>query len=277
MVTLERTLTAALATLACLTTANGVARADDAACIQDASEGQRLRDEGKLRAARERLVACARSACPQIVSADCGRWLTAVEERIPSIVLSARDNTGRDVGAVRVLLDAAPFVGTLDGRAVPLDPGAHVLRFEGAGFEPLEVRIIANESEKGRAVGAVLVRTAPPKLKEAPSKSPTPSPPERPVPLATWILGGVAVAGFAGFGALWFTGTSDGHDLRTCAPRCSQDQIDDVELQLRAAQISLGIGAAAAIAAGILYATRPTRTSNARTGSSASRTLEWTF
>jgi len=45
----------------------------------------------------------------------------------------AEDTTGADTLAVRVTIDGQLLAETLDGKAVPIDPGEHVVRFELAG------------------------------------------------------------------------------------------------------------------------------------------------
>src|SRR5258706_11127444 len=86
------------------------AHADDVknACASASETAQQLRIDGKLRAAHEQLTACSRPICPAIVKRDCDAWLSEVEAILPSIVLVARDETGRDLVDVRVLLDAEP-------------------------------------------------------------------------------------------------------------------------------------------------------------------------
>jgi hypothetical protein len=105
------------------------ARADDrVVCVTASERGQRLRDEGKLRAARQDFIDCSRATCPLIVTRDCNQWLSELDVSLPSIVFSARDAVGNDLVEVRVLIDGSPLVETLDGRAVPVDLGVHALR-----------------------------------------------------------------------------------------------------------------------------------------------------
>ncbi|MEJ7729211.1 MAG: hypothetical protein WKG00_08345 [Polyangiaceae bacterium] len=74
------------------------AAAQDAtnACVDAHVAAQRLRRDGKLRAAREQLVSCARTSCPQVLVRECAAWLSEVEATIPSVLFEATDEAGRD-------------------------------------------------------------------------------------------------------------------------------------------------------------------------------------
>ena len=57
-----------------------LARANEKqACVAAYEETQALRKQGKLRLASERVLACARNACPAFVKSDCAAWLGEIE------------------------------------------------------------------------------------------------------------------------------------------------------------------------------------------------------
>lgn len=228
-------------------------------CVDAATEGQALRDAGKFRAARERFVACSRPACPKIVLVDCVQWRLTLEAQTPSVVFLVKDSSGQDVTNTRVSIDGELLVDGLDGRAIEVDPGNHVFRFEAPGFEPTEKTVLVPEALKGTKVSAALVRVPPPQQAARPSVFNAPPPPApRHIPLPSWILGGVGVLGLAGFTYFWVSGTEDGRGLRdTCAPNCSQAQIDQVATALHVAQGSLAVGVTALVGAGIFYLLNP--------------------
>src|SRR5262245_15626009 len=99
-------------------------------CLDSYVQAQVRQKEGALRAAREALLVCSQPACPAPIPADCGRWLTEVDARLPSVVIAARGPDGNDRTDVTVSLDGKPLVDKLDGKALAVDPGAHVLRYE---------------------------------------------------------------------------------------------------------------------------------------------------
>lgn len=139
------------------------ARAESvAACVAASEDAQALRDAGRLVDARALLIVCAQNTCPPLVRKDCAEWLVDVAANLPTVVLSARDAAGRDLTDVRVSVDGHILTEAMDGRAVFLDPGGHVLRFEVPGTAPLEQRVILRQGEKNRVVSAVLATASSP-------------------------------------------------------------------------------------------------------------------
>lgn len=245
--------------------APGVARAEGEveACVRASDQGQQLRDEGQLSAAKAAFIRCARPACPTVVRNDCGQWLAGVNARLPTVVPALKDETGADVLDAKVSVDGKPLVASLDGKAVEVDPGPHTFRFERAGSAPVEVKVIVREGERARMVAAKLEATA-----SAPGTEPAPRPGDEPtspppaggtgggvtwVPFAVGGLGVVALGAFAYFG---FSATSEVDELKTTCGRtrtCTDDQIGSVRTKLVAADVSLGIGVVALGAATVLF------------------------
>lgn len=56
---------------------------DKASCVDSATKGQVLRDEGKLRDAKAAFTTCSQAACPSVVRASCGEWLAEVDAKLP--------------------------------------------------------------------------------------------------------------------------------------------------------------------------------------------------
>src|SRR5689334_3415815 len=75
------------------------ARADGiAACIDIHLDGQRLRDKGQLKGARQRFLACSAESCPALVRKDCLQWLAEVDEQMPTLLISAHGPAGLPTG-----------------------------------------------------------------------------------------------------------------------------------------------------------------------------------
>lgn len=218
--------------------APSLARADEVdACIAAAEQSQEQRRDAHLRAAREELVVCARDACPRAIQKDCKRWLGEVEALLPTVVIHAVDAAGSDIVGARALVDGAPLPGALDGRAVAIDPGEHVLRVE-AGARGVEQRIIIREGERARLIP----------LRFPAEEAPSP----RSIPAGAWILGGVGTAALAGGVALWAVGQSEHGTLyATCGVThsCARDDVDSARAKLVAGDILFGAGLAAVGAA----------------------------
>ncbi len=258
----------------------GEARAADGetrACISAVQEGQVLHRDGRLRGAREKFIVCARDACPGPVRKDCITWLAEVESSLPSVVFAARLRDGRELRSGRVLFDGEPLQGSLNGRAVTVDPGAHVFRFELDGAKPFTLETVIHEGEKNRMIAPVLEAEgeAPPPAVIPTPAAPSPIPPAtpapaapaprtpepswpRPIPVAAYAAIGVSVAGFAGFAYFALHGRSELDHLReTCISYCEQSDVDSARKQLLIGDVFLGAGIAAAGVATWLILTRP--------------------
>jgi hypothetical protein len=101
-------------------------------CVAAAEDGQQLQTKRKFVSARDKFLACSRSVCPPVVVRDCTRWLASVDESLSSVVFAAR-HADQDLTDVTVRVDGQPLTTTLEGTAVPLDPGTHALTFEWSG------------------------------------------------------------------------------------------------------------------------------------------------
>ena len=219
-------------------------------CAEAYEKAQRLRKDYELRAAHEQLLTCANPACPGFVKQDCARWLGEVEASTPTVVVLARGADGQAMEDVHVTMDGQPLTDHLDGRAIPVDPGAHVVHYE-AGGKVVDERVIVAEGAKNQQIVAQFgaPATTTPET-AAPGQS-------RRVPTATWVLGGVAVVGaisFATFAAM-------GRSVQGCAPSCSRSQVDDLRRDYLIADVSWITGLVAAGAALVFYFTAPTTAS----------------
>jgi hypothetical protein len=210
-------------------------------CINAYEKNQTLSLDGKFRAAREQLLVCSRPSCPKITQGDCGKWLAALEPRIPSVIVTAKSASGTDLESVRVLMDGEVLAERLDGRPVAVDPGPHTFRFE-SGEQILEERVVVVEGEKLRRLVADYGKLAP-KVVEPPPPPPAPS--SAGIPTVSWVLGGVTVlslASFVGFAAA-------GKSAESCVPTCARSEIDSFRRDYLIADISLGVALVSAGAA----------------------------
>jgi hypothetical protein len=147
---------AVLVAAAPLVPATAVADMTKAQCVDANTAAQDLRREGKLTAAREQLLKCADPSCPGIVRDDCAKRLDELNMAQPTIAFEVKDASGADVFAVSVTLDGRPWAGSLEGKALPADPGKHVFVFTTAGHVPVARTVVLTEGEKGRRERIVL-------------------------------------------------------------------------------------------------------------------------
>ena len=210
-------------------------------CINAYERAQEERKAGRLKAAREQLITCAANSCPELTRPDCITWLRDVEAAMPTIILRARDADGRDVVDVRVWIDGELVFEQLQGNAIQIDPGRHTVRFQRADDEPGEQAIVIVESEKNRIVMLELHSKSTPKKREGTEPKPSPAPSSSKIgPLSLGAFGLVSL----GVGAYFETkGIRDRKTLfDDCAPKCSNDQVDDAYRELLIGDIAAGVG-----------------------------------
>jgi hypothetical protein len=224
------------------------AHSDAVACARASESAQSLRSAGKLVEALDRVPACLHLRCPDFVRRDCEALRTDVQASLPTIVVRARAPGGEDTTDVRVLVDGVPFLDRLDGRAKPVDPGPHTLRFEMSGADPIETSVVVREGEKMRIVDAAFTTPARAastgKHEEAAAKP-------RSFPWPAAIVAGAGVVALGAFAYLGLTGLSDYHALQAgCGSNgsCHPSDVDPVRTKLWVAD-GLGVAGVAALGA----------------------------
>jgi hypothetical protein len=120
-------------------------------CAHAYESAQEHRAEGRLKAAQQRLLACAQASCPAFIRSDCSRWLAEVQAAQPTVVFVVRRG-GRDLVDVAVTCDGERLAGGLGGRAVPLDPGKHTCRIEAPASPAASMDLLVVEGQKSRVV-----------------------------------------------------------------------------------------------------------------------------
>jgi hypothetical protein len=214
---------------ASLALADAPARADvtKSQCVDANSNGQSLRIDGKLEAARHELQLCSDASCPAIVRNDCAQRMDDLERAQPTIVFDVKDANGGDLSAVKVTIDGHALTDKLDGTALRVDPGEHAFTFGVIGQPAVARTFILKEGEKGRrerivisgtpqaATGLAPIPALSPPVLTAPSTTPAGS--ERPSrgwgtqKIVGLTAGGLGVAGIAVgsvFGLLTFSAVS---------------------------------------------------------------------
>jgi hypothetical protein len=236
-------------------------------CIQASDAAQTARDEGNLLRSRELFAQCSEAKCPAMIRRDCTSWLEQVQQQTPSVVLGMRDADGRDVLDARVTVDGVAIDQKALSSPIELNPGPHVVRWESAAHEAVEMRIALRAQEKNRQVVATLSRATVPPAADAgtrplaPTLLPAPSgtdakeaAPKGGLPVATYVLGGV---GAAALGVFTYFGLRAKHDSAslhdTCAPGCAHNDVTALRTKLVVADVALGVGAVS-VAAAVVFA-----------------------
>jgi len=154
-----------------------------------------------------------------VVQSRCVEWLVEVRSEIPSVVVEIKGRDGLAVLDAEVRIDER--LQLLDGRAIELDPGPHLLQVELPGGASREMVFEALQGQRNQALE---VYFAP-----APSKVTT----VRQTPAGPWAVAGYVgfAVGGVGFLAGAITGglaLSNGSELEEqCATEgCTQSEID---------------------------------------------------
>jgi len=217
------------------------------ACAAAGEQGQLLRIKGKFREARTKYMECVRDGCPSLVQKDCAQFLSELDAAMPSIVVAAHDSNGTDLTDVRVQVDSENFLDRLDGKAVPIDPGAHTFRFEAPGLPVVTKSFVVREGEKSRLI---LVTIEVPGSKKVEV--------ERPTPTSVWIALGVGTVALGSFAYFGLAARRDFDDLRSsCGGNCASSDVDRVKRKALIADVSLGISAISFGLATFFYLARP--------------------
>jgi hypothetical protein len=242
------------------------------ACVAANEAAQDLRQAGKLREAREKLLLCVSEACPGPVREDCAQRLNDVNTAMPTIVFEVKDPGGNDLSAARVTMDGQPLLDRVTGSAVPVDPGEHRFAFDdGNGVAHAEQTVVVREGDHDRHIRVVL---------EAPRTSPTLTAglqPEAPAStnegstqrLIGLVAGGAGIAGLVVgsiFGLL--SKSTYDHAFETdCKSKpngCNAQGVQDYQTAQSQATVStVGFIAGGVLLAGgaVLYFTSPTGSS----------------
>jgi hypothetical protein len=216
-------------------------------CVAASGAGQEHQKKGFLFSALQELEICTDPACPTVVRVDCAKWRDEVLAAMPSINIVVRLD-GVDQPRALVLLDGAPWLDQLLGRPRDLEPGEHHVTVELGGTRQ-DQRLVIVQGEKNRVVVFSFTGGAAP--------PPTPPPAahaEGHFPLWPVVFSALAVAGGTTFTVLGLTGKARLASLvgSPCAETktCDPAQAASISRQFLAADISLGVGVACAIAAG---------------------------
>lgn len=241
------------------------ASADTKACIASHASAQREVKAGHLKQASQLYTACGSDAsCPEQLRAECAELLEKLRGTVPSVIFSVIDGKGADQTSVKVYAEDNLVTDGLDGRPIELDPGKYHFRFVLPDNSVLTSDVLVREGDKNRVVEVKAAQEAQPTVDtplRAPAAAPVQAPPkpvERSTPVAAYVATGVAVIGLGTFGVFASMGSSDKKKLDECAPSCpdsEHDRRDSLKTKYLVADIGLGVGAASAIVAGILFLT----------------------
>jgi hypothetical protein len=182
-----------------------------------------------------------------------------VESALPTVVFAARRD-GKDLTDVGISCDGEPLLSSLDGKAVPLDPGSHDFSFNVPGFAPIKRQMLIREGEQNRIID---VEFGIPHESVASPTSTASADAGRPGERGTFTrylpygLAGLGALGVAGFALFGIEGNSQKGELEgSCSPYCHSSQVDSVRTKYLLADTCLAVGLVSAGVATYLFLTR---------------------
>lgn len=238
-----------------------------AECASSAEKAQTLREEKKLLDARKELLLCSQEECPKAVRSDCVVWLREVEVSTPSVVFRARGTDGADLVDLKVVSDGRLLASRLDGAALPIDPGAHVFRFEFPDGEGIETKALISEGEKNRTI--LVERKSRPERAPAPPATATgtasvaTSSPPPSASVLPWVFVGVGALSAGAFGGLQLWARSDLSSLEDGCGKtrtCPASEVDPVRTKFLGSGVALGLSVVSFGVAGALWLWSPAKT-----------------
>jgi hypothetical protein len=243
----------AIASVALAQPAPKADKAQTQACFDAYEATQGARRDGRLIEARDAAIICSADACPRTLSRDCVKWVGELQAIIPGLVFDVRLADGSNVTDVTVTMDGKALLTKVDGKAVPVDPGEHVLQFLYADYLPVETRVVALEGDKARKVQVSFKKPEAPKPEETRPVFKM----GRPIPVTTWIFAGTGAALLAASGIVGLVGLSGRGQLERCKPNCLPTEVVPVARALAWADGLLISGLVAGAAAAVIFFTRP--------------------
>lgn len=228
-----------------------------AQCVAAHEQAQDARLAGQLLSTRLALRECSAAACPALVSRDCVGWLTEVEQQIPSVIFrAARD--GEDVVQLRVREGDKLLTESLTGSPLELDPGPHQFVAELPGFPAQSATYVLQAGDKGRVVRFDFVSPKPPTQVALPPPPLAPRPEHRPIPTASYVLGGATLAATVTGGVLGGLALSKRKEVQEdCAPLCPDRDVSRVKGLALGSDIAFAVALLGAGATVYSYVSRP--------------------
>lgn len=229
------------------------------ACLDSHTEGQKLRRDGKLLESRDAFRQCSATACPSQIIRDCFVWMEETSKQIPSVSVSVTAD-GVNRADVQVYIDDVLAADKLSGRALDVNPGPHQIRVVLPPFAPFEEQIVITEGEKFRVVNVSFTtpgRSSSPLAPRASAEQPELET-YRPVPIATYVFGGLGIAAAISGGAWGISNMALRSDMEDrCAPDCSKQSIEVLKQRALLADVSWGVSVVSLATAATIYFLRP--------------------
>lgn len=234
---------------------SAAAQAGDHDCSAVYDAGRDAEREGDLHTALELYQSCAVDSCADPARRSCEARALRLELDAPSVVPLANDADGEPLVDADVTMDGKLLTSHLDGLAIAVEPGLHEFVFSKNGDVFGQVRLVVAQGQRNREIWMnVTAAEQPQRLptvvlrRETSPAAPHATTVDRGGPGATpYLLGGAALLAGGAYALMSTWARDDNEQLSRCAPNCSKGNVEHIRKLYLAADISLGVGIAAAV------------------------------
>lgn len=213
-----------------------------ASCISASESAQEAKLAARYQTARLGFTVCSQPGCPAAIRVDCANALAELDALTPTLVFAVRDEAGLDLPDAEIVVDGVSR--SVDGLPVPLDPGPHQVVVR-RGTNSLTQTVMVSAAEKGRVVTFT--------LKPVVGATVAPTAPAGRSLVGPITVSVVAAIGLGLFTGLGLSGSSAWERLNRepCAATrtCAEAQYAPIRTQFLVADLGLGVGLTAAVAA----------------------------
>jgi hypothetical protein len=229
----------------------------DCSAVYDAA--QEAESTGDLHTALEFYESCAVDSCANPARRSCEAHALRLELDAPTIVPLAKTANGEPIVDADLTMDGRLLTSHLNGRAIGVDPGLHEFVFSKDGKTLGSVRLVVAQGQRNRELWMIEApvhsaqhlapvvmkretHVAAPRAAVAPTESN-----EHSASVAPYLLGGTALLGGGAYALLSTWARNDNAELSRCTPNCPKESVQHIRNLYLAADISLGVGIAAAV------------------------------
>lgn len=240
----------------------------DCSAVYDA--GREAEASGDLHTASEFYQSCGVASCGNPVRHICEAMALRLELDAPSVIPLAKDAQGEPLVDAQVTMDGKLLAARLDGHALSVDPGLHEFVFTQGSEEFGRVRVVIAQGQRNRelwmsvpaaepvqptaadtqpslSVTTAILASAPQPLHNKPAITAPSDTDHSSFTIAPYLLGGTALLGGGAYALLSTWARNDNEKLTSCSPNCPKESVQHIKSLYLAADISLGVGIAAAV------------------------------
>ena len=129
---------------------------DSRSCASTYQKAQAQQQSGQLVEASKLFDQCANIACDEAVWSECAAKERQLHSQLSSVVPVVTDDAGEPLTDVQVLMDGKVLTSKLDGRALTIVPGVHVISFRLSQTTFASEKVTVGMGEHNRLISVLL-------------------------------------------------------------------------------------------------------------------------